>query len=201
MKEKAVSEQGIVVEAVREIEHFRYLKSYQIDYRTKGGKPAVWELASRGSKDRLEAEIFGEENFSDGTVIFATNRERSHVVLLKEFRVSAGRYVYMLPAGLADEQEPIFETAMREFREETGLTLEPVSFDPPRYVSIGIVNEKVSVVYGYYQGEVSTSHQTEEEDAEVCLVDSDMAKALLETEEFCIRTALLLKQFFDIPMF
>lgn len=189
------------VTGVTAVESFEYLKSYRIDYETKSGKAAQWELCSRGHLNRLEAEILRGENFSDGTVIFAVNPEKTHVVVLREYRVSAGREVYMLPAGLSDDHEPVFETAVREFYEETGLSFKPIVAEPPRYVSVGIVNEKVTVVYGYYSGTPSKAGQADEEAADILFVDREAARQLLAHGEVCIRTAALLQMFFGLNAF
>lgn len=196
-----VKEGPLKVTGIEAVKSFQYLKSYCIHYETKSGKPAQWELCSRGDMNRLEAEIVKGESFSDGTVIFATNPEKTHVVVLKEYRVSAGRYVYMLPAGLSDPHEDAFVTAKREFFEETGMAFEPVLAEPPRYVSVGIVNEKVTVVYGYYSGIPSMAGQADEESAEILLIDKAAAKHLLEHEEVSVRTAMQLQQFFGLNAF
>lgn len=189
------------VTKVTPTDSLHYLKAYVIHYLTKSGKEAVWELVSRGDQKRLEGEIFHQESVTDGTVIFATTPSRDTVVLLKEYRVSAGRYVYMLPAGLADADEPAEVTAVREFKEETGLDFEPVLVEPPRYLSVGIVNEKANVVYGYYSGQPSKAHQADNEDAEILFIGREEALRLLAEEEVSLRTALLLQDFFRLNSF
>lgn len=189
------------VTGIRPLESLKYLKAYAIDYKSKTGKQEVWELASRGSVERLEQEIFEHKSYCDGSVIFATNKAHDHVVVLREFRVGAGRYVYMLPAGLTDANEAIELTAVREFKEETGLELEPVLVEPARYISIGIINERASLVFGYYSGVASTHLQEDHEDAEVLFVDKEEAKRLLAEEEVTFRTALLLQDFFGLNTF
>lgn len=204
MREKmssGISKNGIEVTRIRSIDKLKYLKAYAIDYKTKSGREAVWEIASRGSEDRLKQEIFKGEVYTDGAVIFASNKERSHVVLLKEFRVSSGHYLYMLPAGLSEENEAIEAAAVREFKEETGLELEVSYADKPRYVSVGIVNERVTVVYGYYSGKISVRNLTDEEDADVLLVDREKAKEIIATQDVCLRTTLLLQSFFGLSPF
>lgn len=189
------------ITSIKEINRLAYLNAFQIEYINKKGKLKVWELVSRQGIDRLEKEIMSGEVFSDGAMIFATNQERTHVVLLKEYRVSAGRYVYMLPAGLADGDEPVEETSKREFKEETGMDFEFVSKAPPRYASVGIVNERVEIAFGYYSGEPSDRYQSDDEDAEIVLVDRVMAADILANEDVPIRTALLLENFFELNPF
>lgn len=178
-----------------------YLHGFEIQYLNKNGEIKQWELVSRSGIERLKAEIFEGRSYSDGAMIFACNHEKDKVVMLKEFRVSAGRYVYMLPAGLADDEEPIETTSKREFFEETGMDFEFVYASKPRYVSVGMVNERVTIVYGYGIGQFSTRNQSENEEAEVLWVDRTLAKTLIEQEEVSIRTALLLESFFKLNDF
>lgn len=186
---------------IKQIERLKYLKGFEIEYLNKVGKPKYWELVSRQGLSRLEEEIYGGKVYSDGAMIFATNYERTHVVMLREFRVSAGHYIYMLPAGLADYDEGVEVTSCREFKEETGMTFEFVSKAPPRFASVGIINERVEIAFGYYSGTPSSDYQSDDEDAEVVLVDRNMAKHILENEDVAIRSALLLENFFGLNPF
>lgn len=191
----------IKIKSIEQVKELNYLKGFKISYETKSGKPAQWELASRQGIDRLEREIFGGEKFTDGAMIFATDKSHTKVVLLREYRVSAGGYVYTLPAGLSDPDEPIEQTAIREFKEETGLNLTPMHVDASRYVSVGLANERVNIVFGYYDGEPSTDFLSDEEDAQAIIVDRNMAIKLFETEEVTARTAYLIQYFFKLNPF
>lgn len=183
------------------VDRLKYLKSFRIDYVNKVGVPKVWEIVSRQGLSRLESEINEGVVYSDGAMIFATDPKHEQVVLLKEFRVSAGHYVYMLPAGLSDENESVEITSVREFKEETGMDFQFVSKAPPRFASVGIINERVEIAFGYYSGEPSAKFQSDDEDAEVLIVNRDMAKRILEKEDVPIRTALLLENFFGLNPF
>lgn len=191
----------IKVTNISQVERFNYLKSFRIDYINKVGVPKVWEVVSRQGLSRLESEINEGAVYSDGAMIFATDSKHEQVVLLKEFRVSAGHYVYMLPAGLSDENESVEITSIREFKEETGMDFQFVSKAPPRFASVGIINERVEIAFGYYSGEPSSGFQSDDEDAEVLIVNREMAKRILEEEDVPIRTALLLENFFGLNPF
>ena len=191
----------IKVTNISQVERFNYLKSFRIDYMNKVGVPKVWEVVSRQGLSRLESEINEGVVYSDGAMIFATDSKHEQVVLLKEFRVSAGHYVYMLPAGLSDENESVEITSVREFKEETGMDFQFVSKAPPRFASVGIINERVEIAFGYYSGEPSSGFQSDDEDAEVLIVNREMAKRILEEEDVPIRTALLLENFFGLNPF
>ncbi len=189
------------INKVSAIESLNYLHSYQINYQLPSGKQKIWELVSRSDKERLSDEIFNQASYTDGATIFATDRTKTHVVLIKEYRVAAGRYLYALPAGLIDKGETIEQAAIREFKEETGLTLEIAKVAKERYTSVGLTNEKINLVYGYYSGTPSNAFSEETEDIEPLIVNRAQAIEILENEEVPIRTALLLESFFKIDQF
>jgi len=189
------------IKDIRRIKELKYLKSYAIDYYDKNNNQKVWELVSREGLDRLKNEVYKHESFSDGVMIFATNHEKTKVVLLKEFRVSAGKFVYTIPAGLIDSQESIEESATREFKEETGLNFKLKQIDQERYTSVGIINEKVNIAYGFYSGKPTQKFQEASEYAEIEILTKEEVKRVLEEEEVTVRTALLLKSFFNLNTF
>ena len=189
------------VDKVRPVETLKYLNSFVIDYTTKSGKQRQWELVSRQSKDRLEKEIFHSETFTDGAMIFATDSKKEKVVILREYRVSAGQYVYMFPAGLIEEKESVETASIREFKEETGMDFTPHYVERERYVSVGIINERVNIVYGQYSGQASNQHQEDNEHAEILIINKEEAKHILDHEEVSIRTAMLLQGFFGLNPF
>ncbi|MCH4887345.1 NUDIX hydrolase [Acidaminobacter sp. JC074] len=186
------------IKRVEKIKELNYLHGYRIHYKTKNGQDKAWELVSRGDKKRLDKELFDNHSYTDGAMVFAVNEEKTHVVILREYRVSAGKYIYMLPAGLIDHDEDIKDAAVREFREETGLKLYPEYVEKERYTSVGIINEKVNIVYGRFSGEPTKAYQEESEDADIFIIDKEEAIRILNEEEVSIRSAMLLQQFFSI---
>lgn len=198
---KLDNEAKMKVTRLNNSDKLQYLNGFTIDYLSKSGKTKVWELVSRQGRRRLENEIFEGASYTDGAMIFAVDKDEEKVVILKEFRVSAGKYVYMLPAGLVEENEDIKDGSKREFKEETGMDLEPVYIEKERYVSVGITNEKVNIVYGYYLGEPSKENQEDNEDAEILIIDRKEAVRILNEEEVSIRTAMLLESFYNINPF
>jgi len=189
------------IKSIEPINELKYLRSYKIKYATKSGLERDWEIVSRGDSVRLENEIFNHQSFTDGAMVFATNMEKTDVVMLKEFRVSAGCHIYMFPAGLIESGEDIKIAAKREFKEETGLFLNPMYVERERYVSVGIINERVNVVYGTYSGIPTKDFQEDSEDADIIIVDKNEATRILEEEEISIRSAMLLQNFFKIHPF
>jgi len=70
------------------------------------GKTRVWESVER---------VGGR----GAAAMLAILRPSNRIVLVRQFRPPAGRFVIEIPAGLVDEGESVEETAMRELREET----------------------------------------------------------------------------------
>lgn len=191
----------IRVTSVAPRDKLTYLHSFTIHYTTKSGQEREWELVSRQGLQRLNQEIFQGASFTDGAMMIATTKDKKKIVLIREFRVTAGKYVFALPAGLIDPGETIEEAAIREFKEETGMTFEPIYTAVERYASIGIINEKINLVYGYFTGEPSKEYQSDNEDADVVLIDKEAAIYLLKHEEVPVRTALILENLFALNPF
>ena len=188
------------INSVRPTDSLAYLNGFIVDYSTPSSDK-TWEMVSRGGIDRLESELFSNKTYCDAVMIFAKNRESSKLVVLKEYRVTAGKYVYMLPAGLLDPGENIELAAKREFKEETGLDLDIVKIEKERYTSIGLTNERIAIAFGYYDGNPSKENQEASEDAEILMVDREMAIEILRDGEVSIRTAILFDHFFNLNDF
>lgn len=189
------------IQSIKPTKTLNYLHGFNIDYTDKTGKNRIWEFVSRAKIDRLKDEILNGASYSDGATIFACNRQKDKVVLIKEYRVSQGRYIYALPAGLIDAGETVEQAAIREFKEETGMTFLPIKIDTERYSSVGITNEKVNFVYGYFDGEPKTDYTADNEDITPFIADKDTVIKLLSHNEVPIRTALVLENFFNLNSF
>src|SRR5262245_36100485 len=104
--------------------------------RGHGGR---WVFASR--KDQPHAGPVE----ADAVLIVAVLRDPGQpprLVLLREFRVPVGAYVYGFPAGLIDPGETLETTVRREVREETGFEVTLVKrVSPPLLSSSGLTDE------------------------------------------------------------
>ena len=189
------------IERIRKIKKNKYLNSFEIEYLDKSNNLRKWEMVSRGNLERLKREIIENKKYTDGVMVFATNKNKDKVVLLKEYRVTAGDYIYALPAGLKDNNESIKLTSKREFKEETGMSFKYIDHSKAEYTSVGLSNEKVNIAYGYFSGKPTKEFQEESEDAEILIVDKEKVKKLLGKKEFCIRTRLILENFFNLNDF
>ena len=80
-------------------------------------------------------------------------------MLVRQYRYAIDSYIYEFPEGLVEPGEDYREAAIREMKEETGLTLTPLDVDPayekPYFTTIGMTDESCASVYGYASGQVS----------------------------------------------
>lgn len=176
-----------------------FLNLYHIDAVTKTGKEFNYYFASRNKEDKLKACTHSNE--PEGIAIYAVRRENpGQIVMIRQFRYPLNDYMYEIPAGLVDAGETPAQSAIREMKEETGLTLEVYEggddcFRKPFFLAQGLTDESGVMVYGYATGEISTRGQEESEDIEVLFVDREQARKILATERVSVRAAYMLMNF------
>jgi ADP-ribose pyrophosphatase len=92
-----------------------------------------------------------------GAAVMLAADEKERVLLVRQYRLPAGKKMWELPAGTIDEGEKPFATAKRELKEETGLTAKKWKKLAEYYPSPGFVDEKMSVYLAtdLTQGEAS----------------------------------------------
>jgi ADP-ribose pyrophosphatase len=81
----------------------------------------------------------------NGSAVMMAVDEKKHILLVRQYRLPAGKYLWELPAGKVDEGETPIQAAKRELIEETGYRAKKweklVSFFP----SPGFVAEKMTI--------------------------------------------------------
>ena len=163
-----------------------FVNLFDLEVVHKDGKPGRYYLASR-AKSAEALELTSKQQSPDGVIIYSLYGEkRDRVVLVRQYRYTIDNYIYELPAGLVEPGEDYHMSAVREMREETGLTLHPLRVDAfyekPFYTTIGMTDECCGTVYGYADGEISGDRLEESEEIEVVLADRRCAA-------FCGRSA------------
>jgi ADP-ribose pyrophosphatase len=143
------------------------------------GHTGRWVFASRRPWPHTGALV------SDAVVIVPVLRnpgEPPRLVLVKEFRVPAGGYVYGFPAGLLEPGEGLEQTVRREVREETGLEVVAVRrVTPPLFPSSGMSDEAVAMAFVDVRGTAGSRPSPEaSEDLEVVLLDHAQACRLCD---------------------
>ena len=171
------------VEKVTQITHNRFLNYYELSTVKRTGGKGRYFMASRASGIE-ELDLTTGENKPDGVVIFSlAGEKKDRIVLVRQYRYPIAGYIYELPAGLIEKNENYREAAVREMREETGLTFTPLDVDPMYerafYNSVGMTDESCNLVYGYCEGTVSRDGLEDSEELDVVLADREEARRRL----------------------
>ncbi len=176
-----------------------FFNLYHIDALTKSGTEFDYYFASRNPEEKLKAHTHA--NDPEGIAVYALRKENpGQIVMIRQFRYPLNDFMYEIPAGLVDPGETPAQSAIREMKEETGLTLEVYEggdpcFRRPFFLAQGLTDESGAMVYGYVTGEISSRGQEESEDIETLFVDRKEARRILAEERVSVRAAYMLMQF------
>lgn len=80
-----------------------------------------------------------------GSAVMMAVDDRKRVLLVRQFRLPADRYMWELPAGSVDPGEKPLQTAKRELVEETGYRAKKWTKLASFYVSPGFVTERMTI--------------------------------------------------------
>ena len=190
------------IKGIRAMSENPHLNLYELKAVNKKGREFPYYLASRGKRED-ELKLRTRINRPDGVVIFGVKRgntpAQDRVVLVRQYRYTIDDYIYELPAGLVEEGEDYHLAAVREMKEETGLTLHPLTveerYERPFFTTIGMTDESCAAVYGYVEGTICDSFQEDSEEIEVVLADRKEAARILQEENAAIMCAYHLMHF------
>jgi len=188
------------IKNIKTLADTKYLKLYNAEYINKNGKIKNWTIASRKDLDTLNSIYFnGAEGSIDAVIIVATHTDENKLVVIKQFRVPLNDYVYEIPAGLVDPGEDFKTTVGRELKEETGLELIEIDYNKTKlkaYISTGMTDESVALVYCTCNGKISKAFLEPDEDIEIMLLSKEEAKVLINSnEKIDIKAFLCLQNF------
>jgi ADP-ribose pyrophosphatase len=178
----------------------RFLSLYDAEYENRKGNEKHWIIASRKNYETLKAQYAGErEETIDAVIIAALHKESKSLVLIKQFRIPLNDYIYELPAGLLDADETMETAVRRELKEETGLSLVAINYERSKrkvYISAGMTDESVAMVYCTCEGTLSTEYLEADEDIEAILVSQEVAKEFLKKDiKMDIKISMILESF------
>lgn len=187
------------IKKIGQLTKSKYLNMYQLDAENRLGGKVNYFVASR-AKTTEELQLKSRSWKPDGVIIYSLcGEKRDRVLLVRQYRYSIDDYIYEFPAGLVDEGETYQQAAVREVKEETGLTLHPIRVDAmyekPYFTTIGMTDECCATVYGYAEGTVSSRWLEDTEDIEVVLADREEVRRILKEEKVAIMCAYMLMHF------
>ena len=172
--------------SIKKVQDGNFIARYDVDYQTRDGQDKVYEMISRNRHMKDFADL--TDTRPQAVVLIVQNEQGDKLLLNKEFRMAAGRWVYNFPAGLIELGESPDQAAVRELREETGLTLYQVDDTlGDSYSAIGFSNEVNVCVFGRARGTILPSDSVFEE-IEAGWFDRSQVRELLRTAPFAART-------------
>jgi ADP-ribose pyrophosphatase len=178
----------------------KFLSLYDAEYENRKGTEKHWIIASRKHYETLKAQYNGEiEERIDAVIIAAFHKETKSLVIIKQFRIPLNDYVYELPAGLLDADESMETAVRRELKEETGLSLASINYERSSrkvYISAGMTDESVAMVYCTCEGTLSSQYLEADEDIEAFLISQEEAKDFLKKDiKMDIKIHMILESF------
>lgn len=194
------------IQEITVIAESNYLNFYKISYLNENNNIKSWMVCSRKKLNEYKKLLFDKkEKDIDAVIIVGYNKKIDSIVMIKEFRLPINDYIYSLPAGLIDKGEGFYETSIREFKEETGLTL--VDIDKNKtckkaYSSIGMTDESLAIVFGFCEGSLSQLFLETDEDIIPEYINKKQAKLILNnSENIDIKAWLVLQMFLADSLF
>lgn len=176
----------------------KFLSMYEAKYENRVGNEKSWIIATRKSEEFLKEKFFeNKKDVEDAVVIAALHKPSNKLVIVKQYRVPTNDFVYELTAGLIDEGESSSVAAERELKEETGLKLlDVISEKKKLYLSPGMTDESVNLVFCTCEGEISEEYLEDDESIEAMMISREEAEKLINSEATMdIKCYLVLQSF------
>lgn len=176
-----------------------FLNLYHIDAVDTDGNDFNYYFASRNKENDIKMKTHDVK--PEGIVIYGvTSGDEPKLVLIKQYRYPLDAYIYELPAGLVDGDETPAQAAVREMKEETGLSLEVYEggaefYRRPFYMGPGFTDEMSSAVFGTVTGIPNLDNKESTEDIQVILADRAEVRRILSEEQVSLRGAYLMTHF------
>ncbi len=184
---------------IQKLSDNKFLNLFHLDALTDSGHPFDYFFVSRRKADQIK--LLTKDSAAEGVVIFPVLKEDPEkVVLIRQYRYPLDDVLYELPAGLIDAGETPECTAIREMKEETGLSFEvytggDAAYRRPFYMGAGFTDESCNAVFGYASGTVSRRDQEDTESIQVLIAGKEEVRRILREEKVSIRAAYLLMSF------
>ncbi|MBP8714972.1 MAG: NUDIX hydrolase [Lachnospiraceae bacterium] len=174
------------IKDIKQVYEGHYLKGYELDYSNKAGNDKVYEMVSLHHIEK--ADDIG--CMLNGVAILALN-DKNEMLLLKEFRMAVGRYVYNLCAGMSEKGESPEEAVKRELFEETGLEVtEFIDILNPCFEAVALADVKSSLAVVHVDGVITQKGEEENESIEAGFYSQAEVADLLANETFSSRSQI-----------
>jgi ADP-ribose pyrophosphatase len=119
----------------------KIVKSKEV-YRSK-----IFRVTEDVARDKSGFEIRRAIVRHPGAAVMLATDEKKRVLLVRQFRLPAGRFLWELPAGTLDPGEKPLQTAKRELTEETGYSAKNWKKLVEYYPSPGYAEERMTIFH------------------------------------------------------
>ncbi len=151
----------------------KFISLNRRSFQDERGRDRLWESADRTGG-------------GGAAFIFALTEPENELILVRQFRPPAGKYILEFPAGLIDGNESPAETSVRELYEETGYRGTVTGVHRETFSSPGLSGEPITMVEMRVNSAENlnpVSHQEDTEHIETVKVRLDRLAEFLETRE------------------
>jgi ADP-ribose pyrophosphatase len=108
-------------------------------------KCALFRVTEDQAEDRTGWKMKRSVVRHHGSAVMMAVDAKNRVMLVRQYRLPAGQYLWELPAGKMDEGETALQAARRELIEETGLRAKTWKKLTTFFPSPGYVEEKMTI--------------------------------------------------------
>lgn len=156
-----------ILKSIKKLTNTKWTAFYNLIF-DNNGKIEEYEMTSRNVNHTLNT--IGN-NKVDAVSILISRKINGKIeyLITKEFRRPINNFVYGVPAGLIDKNESVESAAIREIKEETGITITNENIKkiyPPYYSTPGMTDE-LSVILEVELNDSSEYGKTEMESTEI----------------------------------
>ena len=178
----------MIFKSIKKVHEGAFVHRYDISYETKDGRKKIYEMISRNPRIKTLEDLQKKE--ANSVVLILHDESGEKLLLIREFRLSMGDWIYSFPAGLIEPGETPEETARRELKEETGLDLVNIKeILPLCYSAVGFSNETNLCAVGTAAGTFQESSSAVEE-IEAGWYTKEDVRRLLQSSLFTARTQI-----------
>lgn len=180
------------LQKIDKVREGKYLKNYELTYENRAGREKKYEIVSHHEIEDV-SELGGKVS---GVSIVALYQGK--MLLLREFRMGVNQFIYNLCAGMKEEAESLENCIRRELYEETGLSLKKIhKILNPAFAAVSICDILNQIAFVEADGEIDSSHMSENEWIQAAFYTKEEMAELLEEEKFSSR-AQVAAWFFSI---
>lgn len=185
-----VKQLGMKLNYLEKVHKGKYTNVYNLHYKNAIGNEKIYEVMSRRD---LSETVLGTHN--DAITIIIHHKTEDKYLLLYEYRLSAGQFIFNVVAGLVEKGENAVTACIREVFEETNIEIKETDITyrlPASFSAIGLSDEQMETFFVEVDGEYNL--HTDGNPNEIIVprfYSLDEIEYLLHNEKFTSRTQLL----------